>query len=123
MNSRLSVLSWLIVLAIGILSMIPGQYRPYTAFPSKIEHMAAFILAGGLFALFYRRRINPAIIVIGLTLYGAVLELGQLWIPGRHARFIDIAADGLGALIGVALAWIVQRICVSLTHKAAAGRE
>jgi VanZ family protein len=38
-----------------------------------------------------------------LIAYAGVLEIGQLWVPGRHAAFIDFSASSLGVLIGLAL--------------------
>jgi VanZ family protein len=45
-----------------------------------------------------------------LTAYGALLELCQLWIPGRHGQTIDISADFAGASIGVLIASALVRL-------------
>jgi len=43
-----------------------------------------------------------------------VLELLQLWMPGRHARLADFVVDALAACVGLALIgafdWATQRL-------------
>lgn len=34
----------------------------------------------------------------------AILELGQVWVPGRTAQLIDLGASSLGAIGGIAFA-------------------
>jgi len=54
--------------------------------------------------------------VLGLT---GVLELLQLWMPGRHARLEDFVVDALAACVGLAIAaafdWIIRRTRQSST--------
>ncbi len=40
-------------------------------------------------------------LISGLAVYAAVLEAGQLYVPGRAAQGIDWAASALGAVLGV----------------------
>jgi hypothetical protein len=42
--------------------------------------------------------------------YGALLELGQLWVPGRNVQLSDIGADLAGASIGVMVALVTMRL-------------
>jgi VanZ family protein len=50
--------------------------------------------------------------VISVVTIG-VLEILQLWAPGRHARFEDFVVDALAACAGLAVAagmdWVIQR--------------
>jgi VanZ family protein len=46
---------------------------------------------------------------LSLSLYAAILEIAQIWVPGRDPKFIDFAASSAGAFIGSALAWIGLR--------------
>jgi len=99
----------LALLAIGVLSLVPGEDRPHTGFPGGLEHVAAYIGAGFLLKLAYYGRLSALSVVLMLTAYGALLELGQRWAPGRHGQVIDIVPDFAGALIGVLVAVALAR--------------
>jgi hypothetical protein len=87
------------LVAIGVLSVVPGEYRPHVFGASQLEHMAAYI------------------IVLFLGAYGAALEFCQIWIPGRNAALIDVAADVVGALIGIAVATMIAGVMPKLHAK------
>ena len=76
------------------------------------EHAFAFILVGLAFGLAYPRHrlLTGAIAVVMI----GVIELLQLWAPGRHARLEDFVVDALTACVGMAIAasldWAVQRV-------------
>jgi VanZ family protein len=50
--------------------------------------------------------------VVAVTGIG-LIEILQLWAPGRHARLEDFVVDALAACVGIAVAagldWIIQR--------------
>jgi VanZ family protein len=100
----------LAVVAFAFLSLVPWQLRPHTGAPESFEHLAAYALAGALLTVGYGKRIQPSIIVLSLFLYAAILEIAQIWVPGRDPKFIDFAASSAGALIGSALVWIGLRV-------------
>ncbi len=51
-----------------------------------------------------------ALFAIGTTiLWGLLDELHQAYVPNRSAELLDLAADSLGALCGVACASVAQR--------------
>ena len=56
-------------------------------------------------------------ISIGLTLYAALDEILQLWVPGRVASFADFARDALGIAIGIALAEAARPLAVALRRE------
>jgi len=104
-NFVLRLVALLMLLAILFLSLVPGDYRPHTGIlPGGLEHVAAYTLAAFLLGLAYHDRLSPVRIVLLLTAYGALLELGQLWVPGRHGEAIDVLADFIGASIGALIA-------------------
>jgi VanZ family protein len=96
----------LAVVAFAVLSFVPWQLRPHTGVPGPLEHVAAYAIAGGLLTFGYGKRSQPFIVVLSLSLYAAILEIAQIWVPGRNPTVIDFAASSAGALIGSALAWI-----------------
>jgi len=84
--------------------------RPHTGLPEPLEHVAAYALAGGLLTFGFGKRSHPFITLMFLSLYAAILEIAQIWVPGRNPQFIDLFASSAGALIGSALAWIGLRV-------------
>jgi VanZ family protein len=101
-------LAWLCLAAIGVLSLVRPSLRPVTILPHDVEHAAIFLLAGAAVGLGYLNR--TARNMIALTLFAGIIELAQLYAPGRHARWIDFAVDALAACAGVALAALAARL-------------
>jgi VanZ family protein len=66
--------------------------------------------AGFFLGLACHYRVPPVQVVPLLTAYGALLELGQLWVPGRHAQLSDVGADLTGASIGMMVALVAMRL-------------
>jgi VanZ family protein len=60
-------------------------------------------LSGGLSN---RVRLRNVLVAIAITaLYGVTDEVHQLFVPGRSAELLDLAADVEGALIGAVAIW------------------
>lgn len=86
------------------MSLTPQPRGP--ALPwDKANHALAFAVLGlcGHFALREHRH-GRRWLVLGLGLLGVGIEWGQLYVPGRAAELADIAADGVGIALGLALA-------------------
>lgn len=108
----------LAVAAITILSLVPGHARPHVIWSGSLEHVAAYFGAASLLCLGFldprsttaQRAFAPAL-SIGclLAAYGGVLEIAQLFVPGRGPGMLDWGADALGAWLGVGLVWMVRR--------------
>jgi VanZ family protein len=103
------IAGWLAVVVIAILSLVPGNLRPDTGAPPKLEHAAAYLVAAGLLTYGYRKQCHPLVVALSLSIYSAALEIAQILVPGRHAGFFDFTASATGAVIGAALASIVVR--------------
>jgi hypothetical protein len=104
------VCGWAAVAAIAILSLVPGDLRPHLLSVSQLEHFAAYLVAGAVLIMGYSG-VRPAVtIASALPIYAAILELLQLWVPGRSARLIDVVAGSLGAWAGVALILVAHSI-------------
>jgi VanZ family protein len=105
MTIILRLFAWLLAAAITFATLGPPKYRPHAPVTHDGEHALAFILLGLAFALAYpRHRIKAA--AISVVLIG-ILELMQLFVPGRHARLEDFIVDALTALVGFAIAGII----------------
>jgi VanZ family protein len=101
------LLSWVVLGAIIMLTVVPPAWRPVTGASQMAEHLAAFFLLGGFFALGYRRNLLAValLVVAGVGL----LELCQLFVPGRHARASDFVFNAIGACTAIAAVWLVAK--------------
>jgi VanZ family protein len=112
MTLVLRIIAWLLTAAVTFATLGPARLRPHSELGQDGEHALAFVLVGLAFGLAYPRRrlltAGIAIVLIGL------LELLQLWMPGRHARLEDFVVDALAACVGIAVAagldWATQRM-------------
>jgi hypothetical protein len=87
MNSLLKAIAWLLAAAVAFATLGPPTYRPHSDLGQNGEHALAFVLVGLAFGLAYgHNRWRTA--AISAVLIG-LLELLQLWVPGRHARLMD----------------------------------
>jgi VanZ family protein len=111
-TTLLRLFAWSLAAAVTFATLGPASYRPHSHLGQDGEHALAFVLIGLAFGLAYARHrlltTATAVVLIGL------LEILQLWAPGRHARFEDFAVDALTACAGFAFAaildWAMQRL-------------
>lgn len=93
---------WMVLLTIGSLF-------PATSFPSwvdlggnrdKVAHFIAYFFTALLFYVAFRTRFKRTDIYAMLFAagYGALLELAQLFVPGRTSSFGDLVANFSGVL-------------------------
>jgi VanZ family protein len=103
--------AWLLAAAVTFATLGPPHLRPHSDLGQDGEHVLAFVLIGLAFGSAY----NQSRLLTSLTavLMIGVLEILQLWAPGRHARIEDFVVDALAACFGlVATAgfdWTLQR--------------
>jgi len=111
-------LGWALVAGVIVGSLIPGpMIRSIAVLSDKVEHAGAYFLLMIWFAGLYRRGVHPIIAVI-LLLLGASLDLLQLTTKTRSFELKDIAADGLGILVGLALSfWLLEGWCQRLERR------
>ena len=115
MRITLRIGAWLLAAAVVFVTIGPPRYRPHAAFITHDgEHALAFVLIGLAFALAYpRQRLWAAGATVALI---GLLEVLQLFVPGRHATFEDFLVDALAALAGFALAVVVGWLLRSHWH-------
>jgi VanZ family protein len=99
--------AWIILAVIVLLTIVPPGLRPITHVPHNVEHAAVFLLDGLVFAFGYRGR--ALLMSIAALPLCAALEIGQLFIPGRHARLSDFVVDFIAAVIGIAAGTIIAQ--------------
>ncbi|MPY74867.1 MAG: VanZ family protein [Alphaproteobacteria bacterium] len=90
------------ILAIVVLSLLPGDDLPDVDLSDKIGHFIAYAEIALLGILGYRARTGT--ILAAVAALGGVLEIGQIYVPGRSADIVDFAVNGLGILAGYAAA-------------------
>ena len=115
MSTLIRAFAWLLAAAVTFATLGPPSLRPHSDFGQDGEHALAFLLVGLAFGLAYRQR-RLAVAAAAIVLIG-LLELMQLWVPGRHARLEDFLVDAGTACIGFACAavldWVMSRFRAS----------
>ena len=106
------VLYWLLILT---LTSLPGADVPNIHINDKIEHMLAYGGLGFLLNLSLRIQNKFTFIkkypawfsILIVSIYGALDELHQLFIPDRSCDILDWTADTIGVIIGVTIMTIL----------------
>jgi VanZ like family len=111
MRTLLRIFAWLLAGAVTFATLGPPDFRPQSNLGQDGEHALAFVLIGLAFGLAYtRNRLLTSAVSIVMV---GVIEILQLWAPGRHARFEDFVVDALAACAGLGVAagldWAIQR--------------
>jgi VanZ family protein len=111
MTPLFRLFAWLLAATVTFATLGPASYRPHSSLGQDGEHAFAFILIGLAFGVAYsRQRLRASVITMAAT---GVIEILQLWVPGRHARLEDFAVDaaatcaGFGVVAG--LDWMLRR--------------
>jgi VanZ family protein len=110
-TTLLRLFAWLLATAVTFATLGPPRFRPHSDLGQDGEHALAFVLVGLAFGLAYsRNRLLTSFIAVVMI---GVVEILQLWAPGRHARLEDFVVDALAACVGLTIAagfdWAVQR--------------
>ena len=93
--------AWLMLSTVVVLTLVPPGARPTTFVPHEIEHAGAFLAVGISFGMAYLGR--ERLLSIGAIVFCAVIELAQLYVPGRHACLSDFIVDSVGGVAGILL--------------------
>jgi predicted branched-subunit amino acid permease len=104
-------LAWFGILAIVILSVVPADVRPTTGAAPGFEHLAAFGLVAGVFAIGYRLSLGRLLLMA--FLYCGAVELLQVPLPTRHARLIDFVIDVGSAWAAMSLVDVSDKLSVA----------
>jgi VanZ family protein len=110
--------SVLALLAIAVLSLVPGPMRPHLNVGGQVEHLIAYFATALSCALWIAddHRLRASALLIA---YAGLLEMAQLWIPGRYAQLIDFAAGAVGVILG----FVVGGLAAPLYRRWAQGRS
>jgi len=104
-------LAWFGILAIVIVSVVPANVRPTTGAAPGFEHLAAFALVAGVFAIGYR--LSLGLLFLMAFLFCGGIELLQVPLPTRHARLSDFFIDVASARAAICLVAVSDKLTVA----------
>jgi VanZ family protein len=99
--------AWAILLGLLLITVVPAGIRPVVVPWHYVEHILAFGTLGTVFAMAYRRQ--TVVLLFGLTSFIVLLEIAQLILPTRHARWQDLLVNLLAVCAGLAFGRLLQR--------------
>jgi VanZ family protein len=102
------VAAWLAVLTIIVLSVVPGKMRPHVLGNDFAEHFLAYFTTASLFASGYEGSSHLLSSGVLLATSAGLLEIVQLWVPGRNADIREFAASMLAAWLGLFVVSVVR---------------
>ena len=77
--------------------------------------LAGFILGVVVTSLINWKHLLEVVFVA--VVYASTDEFHQLFVPGRNGQFIDVVIDGVGALIGVLIVFLVYKLVCKIKNK------
>ena len=103
-------LFWLSVVVLTVASLVPVVLLPPQSLDvwDKAQHAFGFTWLAFLGLLSYPHR--PNAVAVSLLAYGGAIELAQAATGWRYGEWADLAADGVGILLGTLMWWLLRRI-------------
>jgi VanZ family protein len=86
-----------------------------TGVRGSFEHSAAYFISTLMLGCAYPGW-SPWTIGGALAVYAGILEIGQIYVPGRHSQFEDFAASCLGVAITIVPTLWIRRTSTHM-HK------
>ena len=96
------------IIALAILAWLPAKYLTRTTLGGHAEHFIAYLGTAIILGLTFRKSPRLAVQCILLIIYATILEAGQLYSPGRHASFQDLAFSSAGVVTGGLFLWMAR---------------
>ena len=100
------------IIALAVLAWLPGDLMTRSILGGHAEHFIAYLGTSTVMGLAFQKRPRTAVQCALLISYAAILEMGQLYCPGRHASFQDFAFGSSGVVAGGVLLWMA-RACLA----------
>jgi len=98
----------LVAVGVALLSLAESTQMPSVSVNDKLVHGLMYTLLGILWMIPVKR---PVWVCLGVTAYGALLELLQHYCTlTRSGEWADLLADFIGAFIGVALVALLRMV-------------
>ena len=96
------------VVALMTLAWLPEKAMTRIILGGHAEHFIAYLGAAIIMGLTFQKSPRLAVQCVLLIMYAAILEAGQLYSPGRHASFQDLAFSSAGVVIGGLILWMAR---------------
>ena len=96
------------LIALPVLAWLPAAVMPRSILGGHAEHFIAYLGTTTVMGLALQKRRHLALRCALLIAYAALLEVGQLYSPGRHASLQDFAISSSGVIVGALLLWIAR---------------
>jgi hypothetical protein len=96
------------LVALVFLAWLPETVMVRTMLSPHAEHFIAYLGTAVLMGLTFRKYPHLAVQSALLIMYAAILEAGQLYSPGRHASFQDLAFSSAGVVTGGLFLWMAR---------------
>lgn len=101
----LRLAAWGCVILLAVLSLTPGQELIRTdlaklGYGKQVEHFIAYGAATLCVGLAYPTRLPRLLVAALLIAYAGLLEIGQIYVPGRGAAIRDFVASAAGVVVG-----------------------
>jgi VanZ family protein len=97
-------------LTLAILAWLPAKAMTRTSLGGHAEHLIAYLATAIVMGIAFRNRLSPGLQGVLLIAYAAILEVGQIYSPGRTASLHDFLFSATGAVLGVLLLWTVRTV-------------
>ena len=92
----------LLLTGVAVLSLVPIP-ASIPQVNDKLEHFLTYAVLSSWFSLLANGRRGLGVVVAGLVAFGLAIEVLQGMTPHRTAELADALANGLGALVGLAV--------------------
>jgi VanZ family protein len=96
------------IIAVLVLSWLPGESRPSLGVSNLIEHFVAYFITALVTIVAFVPPRTIRSVLVGMILLAAVAEIGQNFVPGRDPRVIDFIASSVGA-VAITCAFAILR--------------
>ncbi|MBM3746089.1 MAG: VanZ family protein [Acidobacteria bacterium] len=96
---------------VSILSLLPGWMAPQPPGGAPTAHFVAYAGLAAIAAAAFRPFRAACLAILSVACLGVLLEVFQIWIPGRTFEWSDILADWLGVMAGMPASWAL-RLCL-----------
>ena len=100
------------------LSALPGRQIARLGFTGYVLDLMHIPLFAGLtlvtlWAVVGPRALRIGLVAAGILGFAAVDEVLQIWVPGRAASIADLARDGIGIVLGIAISGGLRPIALA----------
>jgi VanZ family protein len=96
------------IVAIFVLSVVPGPARPHVLPSGSSEHFFAYALTALTLLAGCGQGVRGVTIAAIVTVYAGLLEILQAVVPGRQSQWEDFAASAVGVWGALILFFLIK---------------